>query len=99
MQFLILLVLLPIALLDLFTHFVLFIQDGVLCIDDVHLDHGACCVLLCLDYIYLASMVLYFRDHINEDGFQTFKLPPECHVVLVGQSRYTLLVIWRLHGG
>ena len=54
--------------LDLVLGLHLLTEDGVLRLNDVHLDDGARGFLLRLDYFDLATVVLNLGDDVDENG-------------------------------
>lgn len=67
---------------DLPSKFVLFVQGSVFVLDDIHLQDGTRCVLLCFDDLNLPAVVLDLRDYVNEDLLKALQLASESHLVL-----------------
>ena len=73
--------------LDLLRKLVLLIQRLILALYDVHLKDSSTCVLLCTNNLHLASVVLDFRDYVDQDLLEALKLSAERHIFLALQSK------------
>ena len=75
---------------DLLAQLVLFVQRSVFVFDDIHLEHGARGVFLCLDDLDLSTMVLDLGDDVYEDLFQALQLASKSHLLLALQTKHSL---------
>ena len=71
---------------DFFLQFILFVQNSVLCFDDVHLQYSARSLFLCAYDLNLSSVILELLDDIDQYVFKTLELTSESHRLFSDQA-------------